>query len=393
MKIFYFAHFGDWSGYGKTARDYVELLETMGHNVYCRSIDYPENVQNYSQKWVDRCKKELPNKFDIFIIHKAPWNQENAREKIHEMSQFKQADKHIYFTVFETSLWPAQWKDNLKHFDQIVTFSQWQKQAAINLMGALWEDKIHVCHHIVKTEKKRLNIEETPDKPFQFYAEFSKISHRKGLDILLSAYFQEFKKSDNVILKIKIPARKADVERFDEILKNTQDCFRYKETEWPKIKLCRSYLTDKQMDAIMSDCDVFVNTSRGEGFCLPLALATLKGIPCIFPIYSQFRTFENGEKSSKSWGQDYNNDIFALSCNAELTPIITNDFWTHGMRIDTLDMNWIEPNINHLAEKMRFAQVQNNIYDKTLYQKQIEYAESKLSEPVISAILTDILKS
>lgn len=373
MKIVYYGHFADWSGYGRTSRDFVLLLEEMGHEVYCRAVDFPERVIERGEEWVERCKKSA-SKYDVFIIHKSPWNQDGAQERLHEFPDFIKSKLHIYFTVFETSLWPAQWKANIEPFDKIVTFSQWQKEAAIGLMGEDWKDKISVIPHVIESEPtKRVRKE---NDPVIFYSEFSRISHRKGLDILLKSYYNAFTKPDNCILKIKIPI--SDIETFHKLNDEIRDCFQYKKLA--KIEVCCQFLSDKQMEDNFNECDVYVSTARGEGFCIPLATAAVKGIRCIFPLSNRYVNFAD-------YLFDGDNDW-----NSKLENVITDDFFKHGMKIDTSKMEWFEPYIKIFSYEMKehYDTIsENNIYCPNLR----EFALSKLSKKAVSSKLNEVLKN
>lgn len=371
MKIIYYGHFADWSGYGRTSRDFVLLLEEMGHDVYCRAVDFPERVIDRGEEWVERCKKSA-SRYDVFIIHKSPWNQDGAQERLHEFPDYIKSKLHIYFTVFETSLWPVQWKANLEPFDKIVTFSNWQKEAALGLMGDGWKDKISVVPHVIESEPtKRVRKE---DDPVIFYSEFSRISHRKGLDILLKSYYNAFTKPDNCILKIKIPM--SDINEFQKLNDEIRDCFQYKDI--PKIEVCCQFLTDKEMEANFDEIDVYVSTARGEGFCIPLATAAVKGIRCIFPLAEDDRNFA-----------DYAIDGH-MDWNSNLENVITNDFFKHGMKIDTSKMTWFSPIVSKISKEMEIAYY--GVLDSMPPPKLMrEFALSKLSKTAITSKLNEVL--
>src|SRR6185369_13752223 len=268
MKIFFLGHFGSYGGFGQASRDYVELLLSNGHEVTCQSIDPQESVSRFGQVWVERFSlPSVKDSYDVFFVHKSPWNYAGRREDVHSMQEFEQAKKKYYITIFETDLWPSNWKPLLEPFDGVITASQWQKRACIKMMGPEWEPRTHLVPHVVEP---RLPLPPRHDDgSYTFYSEFSQIIHRKGLDILLAAYFMAFSASDKVKLVLKIPGNPAEIMKFEQIVIFASDCFNWKEL--PMVETCRAWLNDNQMDQLMMDSNCYICSARGEGFSIPLA--------------------------------------------------------------------------------------------------------------------------
>ena len=340
MKIFYLGHFFGYDGHSRAARDFVELLLNNGHSVVCRSIDNNSNMKAFDPKWERLCTAKAAGTFDIAIVHKTPWNQQGQKELLHLSEPIASAKKKVFLTVFETTKWPIEWKEPLESFDSIITFSEWQGRAARELLPY---KPIFVVPHVVEPSKE---IAEKNPELYRFYSEFSDITDRKGLDVLLKAYYLAFDHSDKVELFIKLPNKNDAITKFYEMNKKAQACFTYK--AMPKrLSIATAYLPDDELDRLMLTANAYVCPARGEGFSLPLARAAVNGLACLYP-----RTKELVSDLETSWGNDYFEDACS-GYNANLVSVISDTFTTYGFQFDTRGMKWLEPDIEHLAKRMK----------------------------------------
>jgi glycosyltransferase involved in cell wall biosynthesis len=98
---------------------------------------------------------------------------------------------------------------------------------------------------------------------------------RKGVDVLLRAYFQAFTRDDEVTLLLKtFPNPHNEVGALLGLLRATRP-------DGPRVVWIDRDLDREQLDGLYAMADSYVHPARGEGFGLPVAEAMLAGVPVI----------------------------------------------------------------------------------------------------------------
>jgi glycosyltransferase involved in cell wall biosynthesis len=157
---------------------------------------------------------------------------------------------------------------------------------------------IEVLHHGVDhlNFQTKTNYKLNTNKKYKFLHVSSGMP-RKGIDVLLQAYFDEFTDKDDVVLVIKsFPAE-------ENIVESTLNHFRTTHQNTPEvIHILTDKLKPEEMAALYNCCDAVVLPTRGEGFGLPQAEAMLAKKPLITTDYSAYLDFCNPDNS---WLLDY----------------------------------------------------------------------------------------
>jgi glycosyltransferase involved in cell wall biosynthesis len=121
-------------------------------------------------------------------------------------------------------------------------------------------------------------------RPFKFLSVF-RWSYRKGFDLLLRAYLEEFSKNDDVSLLMVSRAVECPedigVNRILEDFNNIKSSVNKTEEELPHIALYTKPIKESMMPKVYNSCNAFVLISRGEGFGLPYCEAASIGLPVI----------------------------------------------------------------------------------------------------------------
>jgi glycosyltransferase involved in cell wall biosynthesis len=116
---------------------------------------------------------------------------------------------------------------------------------------------------------------------FVFLSVF-KWGYRKGYDILLKAYMDEFSSDDNVSLVLVTRCETdPNPNRISEDLSFIRSGIDKKEEELPHIAVYTKPFSEKDMPKVYTASNAYVSISRGEGFCLPVVEAASCGLPVI----------------------------------------------------------------------------------------------------------------
>lgn len=136
-------------------------------------------------------------------------------------------------------------------------------------------------------------------RDFKFLSVF-RWSYRKGYDLLLKAYLEEFNSGENVSLLIASRPITGSEKNLSGILEDFNDIKKSvnkTEDEMPHIALYTKPIPERNMPLFYGSCNAFVLPSRGEGFCLPLIESSACGLPVISTNCSGHTDFLNHDNS------------------------------------------------------------------------------------------------
>jgi len=120
-----------------------------------------------------------------------------------------------------------------------------------------------------------------PSHPFVFLSIF-KWEYRKGWDILLSAYLQEFSATDDVALYLLTNPYHSDHDFATAIATFVLSrSIREPPQGWPKVYLIDEHVPQSQLPALYKAAACFVLPSRGEGWGRPHVEAMAMELPVI----------------------------------------------------------------------------------------------------------------
>lgn len=305
-------------------RETALALDALGHDVILHStegtgdfdpredflVNEPEIERLYrksighSEEEADVCSRDLypPRVNDM----KAPINM-----------------LHNY--AWEESAFPQKWVDNFnQHLTGLTSLSSYVQKVMIDngVKVPIATSGCGVDHweRITADEKYRLQDQHA----FRFL-HVSSCFPRKGADVLLKAYGEEFDNDDDIVLIIKtFPNPHNEIHTWLKEAKEINGKF-------PDVMIIEEDLPASQLKALYQQCHALVGPSRAEGFGLPFAEAMLSELPVITTNWSGQLDFCSDETA---WLVDY-----------AFTPAKTH--------FELFDSVWAEPSVEHLRERMR----------------------------------------
>eukprot|EP00798_Chlamydomonas_sp_ICE-L_P005101 gene5101-34901_t len=215
-------------------------------------------------------------------------------------------------TMFETALLPKHLVSHANEFDEVWVPSEFSRQSFID--SGVNAEKLRILPQAINTtifdpskhealSLASLNATElatgtklNADNPFVFLSIF-KWESRKGWELLLRAFLEEFKHDEQVELHIlthpfmeMVPSWKEkirsgivnkcgmEVEDFDLL---------------PRIYVASAFIGDEEYPAIYKSADALVIPTRGEGWGRPQMEAMAMGLPVISTNWSGLTAFLN----------------------------------------------------------------------------------------------------
>jgi hypothetical protein len=281
-------------------RKIVEQLEKLGHKI---NLDCPE-VDGYWSRFFNNFK---PEEEDLYILN-GHYPRLPELAKIHK--------KIIDIAVFETTL-PREWVDalNIPEVVQIWTVSEFSKEL---LVKSGVQKPIFVIYLGIDERFKKNGVNLFPkDKSFKFLSVSAPHGvgkkDRKGLDVLVKAFKEEFGDSEEVLLILKINTIYADQLARAKGMPFSADA--YVRELIPtgmkpnNIVIFTDYMGTEILNNLYNSVDCGVYPSRSEGFGLPQAEMALIGKPVITTNYSATTEFSDPELMVEITGMeplDYN---------------------------------------------------------------------------------------
>lgn len=163
-----------------------------------------------------------------------------------------------------------------------------------------------------------------PGKKFRFL-HVSSCFPRKGADVLIRAFAEAFKSSDEASLVIKTFSNPHN--NINQWLAEA----RQGRQDFPEIIVIEQDLSEPQLKALYEGCDALVAPSRAEGFGLPIAEAMISGLPVI----------------TTGWGGQLD------FCTPSTVWLVDYAFAPAQTHFSIFGSVWAEPDAKSLADAMR----------------------------------------
>jgi glycosyltransferase involved in cell wall biosynthesis len=290
LEVHWNGHFFDYGGFARMNRTMVFGLSNRNVRVKTEIEPYLTHVNSATQKELRRMasndiSEDAPRVFGVTV----PMNVTGRNRK-------------ILYTMIETSeTVHPDYAGKLNLMDEIWVATEYGKKA---LQKSNVHPSIHVMPLGVDTSRYKPDCGKMDFGPsmkgFKFVSVF-RWSYRKGFDILLKAYLEEFSSEEDVsLLLVSRAVERPEEEGEDRIVEDfnaIKQIIGKKEGEFPHVALYTDVIHEKDMPKLYNSMDAFVLISRGEGFCIPYLEAGACGLPVIASNCSGQTDFLNKDNS------------------------------------------------------------------------------------------------
>lgn len=282
---------------------------------------------------------------------------------------------NFYTFYWEESIIPKEYIDNFnKYLNGIGTASNYVKEKLIECGLNIPVENIGSGVDLVA------NFDELKPYPLKTkksvkFLHISSAFPRKGVDVLLKGYYEAFTNKDDVVLVLKT---------FPNIHNTTGTLLEELNKKYPnhpEVEWINKDLSEEDVCRLYKAASCYVQTSRGEGFGLPVAEAMLAKVPTICCNNSSMADFATSETSlvvgydlaeSKSH-VNQNSKFVSLWCEPRLNELI-NQFKYFIQNKDSLEMrNMVDKAYKLISEQYSWkavakrwedfiSNIQNNSY-------------------------------
>lgn len=250
---------------------------------------------------------------------------------------FPAAPLSIGRTMFETDSLPLSWTHILNEMTEIWVPSEFNletfanagvKHTKIKVIPEPLDENIYNPHNVIHPYPLK------ESRSFKFLSVFD-WSTRKGWEILLRAYFEEFKEDEDVSLILKVS--KINEPNTNPYTKINELIKKLGLKKVPHFHIIQDILSQEDIVRLYAACNCFVLPSRGEGWGRPYMEAMAMELPTIGTRWSGQQAFMKEDNS------------FLINIEG-LVPVDPN-----GMPPHFHGHCWAEPSIDHLKELMRYV--------------------------------------
>lgn len=316
--IFYNGH-----GFAEGNRILLRILDRAGFRVRIAARDSHEKHLVLDQKEMEYISSFETNTLtsnDVYICN-------FVGSAVRHHPEFR---VNIARTTFETDRIPAKWVPELNKFAEVWVQSTFNvrtfAESGVKVPLRLIPNFFDIGQYDPKVPKLSLPLA----KSYLFLAVFD-LQHRKGYDLLLRAFLNEFSPADDAALVLKI--RSGDgVYKLEKVMQQHPKPVKKR----PAVYIIDQMLSTRELLGLYRACDAFVLPTRGEGWGRPFFEAMLMEMPVIGTNWSGQTDFMNRSNS------------YLIRVN-RLERIQGNEFRLfNGHR-------WAEPSVADLQTKMRYV--------------------------------------
>lgn len=331
IKIRNFTVGNSWSGYNNTPHDGETYLTDLDKSMLYKQILHTQNGNLEDFDIYSDESKNFKQDFNIVLS-----------ETNHHIFYQNYMGPKIAYNVWESTLQPYNFFEQLLKFDEIWVPSKWQRDCTIN-QGAD-PNKVKVVPegvdvHTFYPETFSNPLDEYKDNRFKFLL-MGRWDYRKSTKEIIESFLREFSPEEPVDLVVSIDNMWGeDMDGY----KTTEDRLKGYGFTDERIKILH-FPSRKDYIQYLKTGHVFVSCARSEGWNLPLIEAMACGTPSIYSNCSAQLEFAEGKG-------------FPVKIVGE-RPANSNDYGRYTM--SDLPGNYYEPDFEDLSRVMRHVYTNYN---------------------------------
>ncbi|MFX3635406.1 MAG: glycosyltransferase [Candidatus Pristimantibacillus sp.] len=324
MQVVFRHTLNDATGFGNAARNIVFAMEDTGVDIKVESIG---NSFDFLEPAIVERLLRLQNK---------PSSGEQILVTLdpkRDPKDWGRFSKVISCVMWETSKLPDSMVNGCNSVDAVIVPNEFNRQVfkAGGVHVPIFISPYGVDSDLFTPIGHRERFGEDEDQ-FLFLSVFG-WSHRKGPDVLINAFVQEFSNHEPVVLVIKSHKFTVNEPVEDWFLETVRSV--EKTENQPKIRMITQVMSPEQTAAMYRGADCFVLPTRGEAVGLPILESMSSQIPVI----------------STGWGGQI--DFFGPGCGypipyqlSPVQPLYYTDLYKN-------DQLWANPDVGSLRSLMR----------------------------------------
>jgi glycosyltransferase involved in cell wall biosynthesis len=238
------------SGYAVEGRSLIQVLRQMGYRVF--EVPIPPRPDCGVDPRIGKIRGPGPG---LTVVH-VPW---------HDHGWESLSGKVVWRAMFETASVPPEWLERLAEVDEVWVPSRFN--AGTFTAAGVDPDKVKVVPEFVDPSWLQVKATQYDGRgSFRFLSVF-RWQERKGWDVLLQAYLQEFDADDDVELILRVDPFGPGTPDIDSAV--TSMVRKVRPHRAPRLRILPTPLPSAGMKKLYAGAHAFVLPTRGEAWGRP----------------------------------------------------------------------------------------------------------------------------
>lgn len=290
--VYWIGHVYDMGGYGNVSRNYLRAMETAGIPVFIHPVgEEHAEIGPETKQWLERLSNPNIGERAVYVFHSLPWEGFAKAPLPH-------AAKKIFITLFETDRLPQDWPSICNMVDEVWVPSSFNFNTF--LQSGVIASKLKVLPYAIDVSQFYPG---RPHEPFPFPAGIGSFKftyvfnfdYRKGYDLLIRSFCEEFGADEDVALVLKLYIYKQEYS-YEHVM--AEICSHIPPDRFQKqIVVFVEPFTQEQLISLYASSDVYVSMDRACGWGMTVMEAMALGIPTVAIRWGGSTQFMNDRNS------------------------------------------------------------------------------------------------